>query len=45
MLITESTLVLFSLQDLVGAGGSEAPKCAQEIISQLASRLARWDDR
>ena len=33
------------LQDLVGAGGPEAPKCSQEVIAQLASRLARWDDR
>ena len=33
------------LQDLVGAGGPEAPKNIEEVIAQLASRLARWDDR
>jgi hypothetical protein len=29
----------------VGAGGQEAPKSSQEVVAQLASRLARWDDR
>ncbi|KAG0603075.1 hypothetical protein M758_10G064500 [Ceratodon purpureus] len=40
-----NVLGVMEVQDLVGAGGPEAPKCAQEIIAQLASRLARWDDR
>jgi hypothetical protein len=38
-------MALLLLQDLVGAGGSEAPKCVQEVVAQLASRLATWDDR
>lgn len=36
---------LSCLQDLVGAGGSDAPKCVQEVVAQLTSRLATWDDR
>jgi hypothetical protein len=34
-----------SVQDLVGAGASEAPESAHAVIAQLANRLARWDDR
>ncbi|KAL3677820.1 hypothetical protein R1sor_020776 [Riccia sorocarpa] len=33
------------VQDLVGAGGSRAPKTSHEVIALLADRLARWDDR
>jgi hypothetical protein len=33
------------VQDLVGAGASEAPESAHAVIAQLANRLARWDDR
>lgn len=40
-----NVLGVMEVQDLVGAGGPEAPKCSQEVIAQLASRLARWDDR
>jgi len=36
---------LLCLQDLVGAGGSEAPKSVQEVVAELTSRLATWDDR
>lgn len=40
-----NVLGVMEVQDLVGAGGPEAPKCSQEVIAQLVSRLARWDDR
>ncbi|KAG0566003.1 hypothetical protein KC19_7G030700 [Ceratodon purpureus] len=40
-----NVLGVMEVQDLVGAGGPEAPKSTQEVIAQLASRLARWDDR
>jgi hypothetical protein len=33
------------MQDLIGAGGAEAPKTVLEVIAHLANRLARWDDR
>lgn len=33
------------VQDLIGAGGAEAPKSVFEVIAHLANRLARWDDR
>lgn len=36
---------LLRLQDLVDVGGFEAPKCSQEVIAQLTSRLAIWNDR
>jgi hypothetical protein len=34
-----------NVQDLVSAGGSEAPDSAHAVIAQLSNRLARWDDR
>lgn len=40
-----NVLGVLEVQDLVGAGGTEAPKSVQEVIAQLASRLATWDDR
>ncbi|KAG0610700.1 hypothetical protein M758_7G084800 [Ceratodon purpureus] len=40
-----NVLGVLEVQDLVGAGGSEAPKCVQEVVAQLTSRLATWDDR
>ncbi|PNT72322.1 hypothetical protein BRADI_2g42730v3 [Brachypodium distachyon] len=33
------------VQELLSACGSTAPKCINEVIAHLASRLARWDDR
>lgn len=45
MVSTLNVLGVLEVQDLVGAGGSEAPKCVQEVVAQLASRLATWDDR
>jgi hypothetical protein len=40
-----NVLGVLEVQDLVGAGGSDAPKCVQEVVAQLTSRLATWDDR
>ncbi|CAM6066095.1 unnamed protein product [Sphagnum tenellum] len=40
-----NVLGVMEVQDLVSAGGSEAPDSAHAVIAQLANRLARWDDR
>ncbi|CAK9861423.1 unnamed protein product, partial [Sphagnum jensenii] len=40
-----NVLGVMEVQDLVGAGASEAPESAHAVIAQLANRLARWDDR
>ncbi|KAH6556165.1 hypothetical protein KP509_1Z199500 [Ceratopteris richardii] len=40
-----NVLGIMEVQDLIGAGGSEAPKSILEVIAHLANRLARWDDR
>ncbi|GLJ21255.1 hypothetical protein SUGI_0390150, partial [Cryptomeria japonica] len=40
-----NVLGIIEVQDLLVAGGSAAPKTAHELIANLASRLARWDDR
>lgn len=40
-----NVLGVLEVQDLVGAGGTEAPKSVEEIVAQLSSCLATWDDR
>ncbi|XP_059075130.1 uncharacterized protein LOC131875120 [Cryptomeria japonica] len=40
-----NVLGIIEVQDLLLAGGATAPKTAHELIANLASRLARWDDR
>ncbi|CAM6100193.1 unnamed protein product [Calypogeia fissa] len=33
------------VQDLIRSGGESAPRSAHEVVTSLADRLARWDDR
>eukprot|EP00250_Pteridium_aquilinum_P002802 c13024_g1_i1 orf=2-1483(-) len=40
-----NVLGIVEVQDLIGAGGAEAPKSVFEVIAHLTNRLARWDDR
>lgn len=40
-----NVLGIAEVEDLLGAGGVEAPKSILEVIAHLANRLARWDDR
>lgn len=40
-----NVLGIIEVQDLLVAGGALAPRTAHELIANLASRLARWDDR
>ncbi|MCL7040273.1 hypothetical protein MKW94_018055 [Papaver nudicaule] len=40
-----NVLGITEVQELLAAGGSNAPKTIHEVIAQLACRLSRWDDR
>ncbi|KAL3522639.1 hypothetical protein ACH5RR_015473 [Cinchona calisaya] len=40
-----NVLGITEVQELLLAGGYNAPKTAHEVIAHLASPLARWDDR
>lgn len=40
-----NVLGIFEVQELLSAGGANAPKTIHEVIAHLASRLSRWDDR
>ncbi|KAF9587866.1 hypothetical protein IFM89_006120 [Coptis chinensis] len=38
-------LGITEVQELLSAGGANAPRTVHEVIAHLASRLSRWDDR
>lgn len=40
-----NVLGITEVQEMLFAGGYNAPKTIHEVIAHLASRLARWDDR
>ncbi|XP_072994959.1 uncharacterized protein [Typha latifolia] len=40
-----NVLGITEVQELLLAGGSQAPKSVHEVIAHLACRLSRWDDR
>ncbi|OIS97896.1 hypothetical protein A4A49_27392 [Nicotiana attenuata] len=40
-----NVLGITEVQELLLAGGYNAPRTVHEVIAHLASRLARWDDR
>lgn len=40
-----NVLGITEVQELLFAGGNNTPRSVHEVIAQLASRLARWDDR
>ncbi|KAK3037411.1 hypothetical protein RJ639_030173 [Escallonia herrerae] len=40
-----NVLGITEVQELLFAGGSHTPRTVHEVIAQLATRLARWDDR
>ncbi|KAL9160470.1 hypothetical protein ABFS82_08G202400 [Erythranthe guttata] len=40
-----NVLGVSEVQELLAAGGSNAPRTSHEVVALLASRLARWDDR
>lgn len=40
-----NVLGITEVQELLYAGGDNAPKTVHEVIANLTSRLARWDDR
>lgn len=40
-----NVLGITEVQELLFAGGNNIPRTAHGVIAQLASRLARWDDR
>ncbi|PON41732.1 Mg2+ transporter protein, Zinc transport protein [Parasponia andersonii] len=40
-----NVLGITEVQELLSAGGYNAPRTVHEIIAHLASRLTRWDDR
>ncbi|KAA8514983.1 hypothetical protein F0562_018230 [Nyssa sinensis] len=40
-----NVLGITEVQELLFAGGNNTPRTVHEVIAQLASRLARWDDR
>ena len=37
--------ILYLVQELLAAGGTNIPRTAHELVAHLACRLARWDDR
>lgn len=40
-----NVLGILEVQDLLAAGGVQAPKSTHEVLAHLANRLARWDYR
>ncbi|KAI9092727.1 hypothetical protein K1719_027524 [Acacia pycnantha] len=40
-----NVLGIIEVEELLASGGTNIPRCIHEVVANLASRLARWDDR